>query len=95
MEALSEGSGQFGAFIQCSCNSLRKMVIMAFILVISVAIAKTQFAIVPSASCMRALGVWYSTLLGSPMVLNDKITFREKTEGFFFSQNKWSSMKCI
>lgn len=65
------------------------MVIMAFFLVSSVAVAKTQFAIVLSALCMRALGVWYSTLLGSPMVLNDKIIFQEKNERFFFSpQNK-------
>lgn len=71
------------------------MVIMAFILVVTMAVAKTQFAIALPALCMRALGVWYSALLGSTMVLNDKITFQENTEGFFFSPNKSSSVKCI
>lgn len=60
--------GNLGLFIQGSCNPLRKMVIMAFILVISVAIDKTQFATDLSALCMRALGAWYSALLGSPVL---------------------------
>lgn len=71
------------------------MIIVAFILVFSVVIVKIKFAITLSASCVRALGVWYSASLGSLMVLNDKTTFQEKTEGFFFPPNKWSSMKCI
>lgn len=60
------------------------MVIMAFILIISVVIAKTQFATDLCALCMRALGAWYSAPLGSPVLLNNNITFQEKTEGFFF-----------
>lgn len=60
------------------------MAIIVFILDISVAVVETQFAITLSALCMRALRVWYSALLGSPMILNDKIIFQEKPECFFF-----------
>jgi len=95
VEAVSGGPAQSGAFIQGPCNSIGKVIIVAFILVISVFVTKTKFAIALSASCLRALGVWYSGLLGSPMVLNDKITLQEKMECFFFFQNEWSSMKCI
>lgn len=56
---------------------------MAFILVISVAIVKTQFATNLCALGMRALEAWYSALLGSPVLLNSNLTFQEKAEGFF------------
>lgn len=44
VEAISEDPGQSEAFIQDSCNLLWKTVIRALLLVISAAIAKTQFA---------------------------------------------------
>lgn len=71
---------------------------MAFILVISVAIVKTQFATNLCALGMRALEAWYSALLGSPILLNSNLTFQEKAEGFFlffFSQDKWLSIKYV
>lgn len=97
VEAVSESPGQSVAFIRGSYTPLQKMVIMAFILVMSVATAETQFATDPCALVMRALGAWYPALLGSPVLLNSNITFQEKTKGFFFfpSQNKWPSLKYV